>query len=81
MSSSLDESATRPTCNGCLDVDHGFLLAKEGRALVNDFQGGGFLDSAFVDEMLLEDIDARFAGFRVEHLANGQLVRRREGNT
>ena len=58
------------TCNGRFNVDHGLLLAEEGGALVDDPQGGRFLDATLEDKVLLEDIRPRFARLSVEHFGH-----------
>ena len=56
------------TCDGRLNIDHGLLLAEERGALVDDAEGGGLVDAALQDEVVLEPLELWLACLRVEHL-------------
>lgn len=62
------------TCDRCLDVDHSLLLAQERSALIDDLKSSCLLNAAFMDKVLLKDVDAWLAGLCIEHLADRQLV-------
>lgn len=56
------------TCDGRLNIDHGLLLAEERCALVDNAKGGGLVDAALQDEVVLEPLEFWLACLRVEHL-------------
>ena len=69
------------TCYGCLYVDHGLLLTKEGGTLIDDAQGSSFLDSSFQNEMLFENIWPGFTCFGVENFSYRELATGRKRYT
>ena len=69
------------TCDWCLDFYHGLFRSEKRCALVDDLEGGGLIDSALQDEVLLQDLWPGLVGARVEYLTYCQLIRRGERNT
>lgn len=62
-----------------LNIQHSALLAQDGGALIDDAQGHGFLETAFLCEVSFEQVHSRPA-LRVKHLLHGQPMGQGEGD-
>ena len=61
------------TCDWSLNFNHGFLRPQKGSTLVNNLQGGIFINPSFKNEMLLQDIRPRLIGSGIKNVLNSQL--------
>lgn len=68
------------TCDWCLYVQHGLLLAQDGSALAHDAECHRLLHSALLGEVSFQQVDPRLA-LTVEHLLRGQAVTEWEGDS
>lgn len=63
-----------------LDVQDGFLLAKDGGPLADDSQGHGLLHTALLGQVCLEQVHARLP-FAVKHFLQREAVAQGEGDS